>query len=116
MTREVLAKFKETVTPALAEVQNTLKNLDSGFRRKDVQWLLQEAHLKTFLAHAVELCVKCPPLAMGKCSSASLAQCGELRADLTGAVGFERRLTEYSPVPVDHSGFRWENPQFKSVF
>jgi hypothetical protein len=40
---EALAKLKESITPAQAEVQKTLKNLDSCFRRNDVQRLLQEA-------------------------------------------------------------------------
>jgi hypothetical protein len=43
LVEQSLAKFNETVTPAQAGVQKTLKNLDSCFRRNDVERLLQEA-------------------------------------------------------------------------
>jgi hypothetical protein len=42
-TKEPLAKLNKTVTPVTSEVQKTLKNLDSGLRRNDVEVLLQEA-------------------------------------------------------------------------
>ena len=41
--REPLAELNKTVTPVTSEVQKTLKNLDSGLRRNDVEELLQEA-------------------------------------------------------------------------
>ena len=43
LTPEPLAKLNKTVTPVTSGVQKTLKNLDSGFRRNDVEELLQEA-------------------------------------------------------------------------
>ena len=45
LVNQTLARFNETVTPAQAEVQKTSKNLDSCFRRNDVERLLQEAPL-----------------------------------------------------------------------
>jgi hypothetical protein len=41
--REPLAELNKTVTPVTSGVHKTLKNLDSGFRRNDVEGLLQEA-------------------------------------------------------------------------
>ncbi len=41
---EPIAKPAYSVTPAKAGVQNALKRLDSGFRRNDVEGLLQLAH------------------------------------------------------------------------
>jgi hypothetical protein len=50
-TKEPLAKLNKTVTPVTSEVQKTLKNLDSGLRRNDVEVLLQEAHkIRAFCA------------------------------------------------------------------
>jgi hypothetical protein len=40
---EPLAELNKTVTPVTSAVQWTLKNLDSGLRRNDVEGLLQEA-------------------------------------------------------------------------
>jgi hypothetical protein len=45
---EPLAELNKTVTPVTSAVQWTLKNLDSGLRRNDVEGLLQEAHLRIF--------------------------------------------------------------------
>jgi hypothetical protein len=42
---EPLAKLNKTFTPGTSGAQKTLKNLDSGFRRNDVEGLLQEALL-----------------------------------------------------------------------
>jgi hypothetical protein len=42
---EPLAELNKTVTPVTSGVQKTLKNLDSGFRRNDVEGLLQKAPL-----------------------------------------------------------------------
>jgi len=42
---EPLAELNKTVTPVTSAVQWTLKNLDSGLRRNDVEGLLQEAHM-----------------------------------------------------------------------
>ena len=43
LVNQTLAKLIETVTPAQAGVQKTSNNLDSCFRRNDVERLLQEA-------------------------------------------------------------------------
>ncbi|MGP0045321.1 MAG: hypothetical protein ACLPVJ_11000, partial [Syntrophobacteraceae bacterium] len=45
---EPLAELNKTVTPVTSAVQWTLKNLDSGLRRNDVEGLLQEALLSKF--------------------------------------------------------------------
>jgi hypothetical protein len=45
LTFERLAKIGKTVTPTKVWVQKSLKILDSGFRRKDEDGLLQEVHL-----------------------------------------------------------------------
>jgi hypothetical protein len=42
---EPLAKLNKTFTPGTSGAQKTLKSLDSGFRRNDVEGLLQEALL-----------------------------------------------------------------------
>jgi hypothetical protein len=43
LTGEPLAKLNKTFTPGTSGAQKTLKNLDSGFCRNDVEGLLQEA-------------------------------------------------------------------------
>jgi hypothetical protein len=42
-TNEPLAELNKTVTSVTSGGQKTSKNLDSGFRRNDVEGLLQEA-------------------------------------------------------------------------
>jgi hypothetical protein len=54
VTKEVLANVANFVTPAKAGVQNALKRLDSGFRRKDNSGLLQKAKwIENFLEQAL---------------------------------------------------------------
>ena len=43
LSQKALAQLPNSVTPAKAGVQKCLKSLDSGFRRNDVNRLLQEA-------------------------------------------------------------------------
>jgi hypothetical protein len=47
---EPLAKLNKTFTPGISGAQKTLKNLDSGFCRNDVEGLLQEALMFGFFA------------------------------------------------------------------
>ncbi len=58
-TSEPIAKPAYSITPAKARVQNSLKRLDSSFRRNDAEGLLQLALCcnKFFLTHKALFCL-----------------------------------------------------------